>query len=152
MVAAWQRGQRIVGVSAAVDVWAFGVIGYELLARELWCAGLSQEQMVAAISTEGQLPWEAATKQEQAALRKALRRKLQRLAPIVLSCLARLPDERPKAAELVTSLDSLFHTMTTGSTTMMPVLFALLYNSLPLQISKCGSELCMGLLRSLNSV
>ena len=119
-MAAYQQGKSTITVSAAVDVWAFGVIGYELLAQELWCAGLSQEQMVAAITTEGQLPWEAATAQQQPALRKALRRKLQRLAPTVLS-LARLPDKRPKAAELVSSLDGLFHTMTTGSTTMVPV-------------------------------
>lgn len=105
---AHQQRQKTVQASAAVDIWAVGVMAYELLTRSIWFAGMSQDQILAAVATAGQLPWEASTPDARRALRKSLRA----LAPHVMSCLSRDPMQRPSAAELVAKLDSLYQTTT----------------------------------------
>ena len=96
-------------VTAAVDVWAVGVIAFELFTRTNWCMGMRHEQVLRAISTPNELPWEATAPEA----RRARRRCLRALTPHVLACLHRDPEQRPTAAELAAKLDSLYHTTTT---------------------------------------
>lgn len=116
VVAAYQQQQATIEASAAVDIWAFGVMAYELLTRTVWFEGLSQEEMLAAVATQGQLPWERTAPEA----RRTLRRSLRALAPHVMSCLQRDPTRRPTAAQLATKLDSLY-TATTSKTSTCQV-------------------------------
>eukprot|EP00892_Ulva_mutabilis_P005987 jgi/Ulvmu1/3760/UM175_0007.1 len=98
-----------VKVSAAVDIWAIGVIAYELLTGEpLFRAhGLPSEsanaQIRAALAGRTRLPWE-----EEGPMVEAQLQKLRGLRRSVLRCLRRNPDERPEAAALLEVWDHAF--------------------------------------------
>ena len=113
-----EAGNRTIHVDAAVDIWAVGVIAFELLTGErafpvdnicaAECESLAQE----AIAGRALLPWEGSSQATQQRLRK-----LRGLKRTVIRCLDRDPANRPTAAALVSSWDHTFDHMQTRGTT-----------------------------------
>ena len=117
VVRAYEAGHKTISVDAAVDIWAVGVIAFELLTQDRAFPShnmsLRDSDQVAqeAIAGRAPLPWEgssAATKQRLIKLR-GLRRTVRR-------CLERNPARRPTAAALLQSLDHTFDNMSTRGT------------------------------------
>ena len=105
-------------MDAAVDIWAVGVIAFELLTGErafpadnicaAECESLAQE----AIAGRALLPWEGSSEATEQWLEK-----LRGLKRTVMRCLDRDPANRPTAAALVSSWDHTFdHMQTRGNT------------------------------------
>lgn len=90
-VAAHESGARTIVADAAADVWALGVLAYELLAqRRVFPVTTSAQAVRDALSGRAPLPWET---REPAALRTLKRS--------VLACLCRDAAARPAAADVV---------------------------------------------------
>ena len=89
----------------AADIWAFGVISFELLTNSpAFSHGSTRKQIADQISGRaGGLPWEAGGPGEPEDPRLAL---LRGMRPLVLQCLSRNPTERPAAAEVAASVDA----------------------------------------------
>eukprot|EP00892_Ulva_mutabilis_P005656 jgi/Ulvmu1/3462/UM016_0082.1 len=105
-----EAGHKTIKVDPAVDIWAIGVIAFELLtgARALPSSGMdpdaAEQAALDAISGRTPLPWE----QEDAA--PALE-KLRGLKRTVLRCLERDPARRPSSEALLASWDHTFDNM-----------------------------------------
>ena len=116
----YQAGDRTIHVDAAVDIWAIGVIAFELLtsaavpgvplrslpsaAPQLTAAGPGLGDAAAAAAADtlagrALLPWELGAPGSQQQLKK-----MRGLKGSVLWCLERDPERRPTAAELCASL------------------------------------------------
>ena len=94
-------------VTRAADIWAVGVIAFELLTQErVFPPEATVEDVVCALRGAG-LPW------ERGAVRCA---RLRGLRGAVLACLARDPARRPSAAALLASWEHLFDSMKTNGT------------------------------------
>jgi serine/threonine protein kinase len=107
VAAAAARNQKEIKVDAAVDVWALGIIAFELLTRQRVFvpfetpAGAIMEHLLG----KAPLPWQGPEKD-------TLLSKLRVLKRSILSCLAFDPAERPTSAVLLGKWNSLFETET----------------------------------------
>lgn len=104
-VAALEQGQVATQATAAADVWALGVVAFEILTRtRVFGAAATEKQMRDAISGRHSMPWErmdAAARQRLAQLRTFKRS--------VMLCLERNPHRRPRATEVVQMWTKLFY-------------------------------------------
>eukprot|EP00892_Ulva_mutabilis_P002686 jgi/Ulvmu1/12418/UM009_0068.1 len=107
---AMESGCRTIAVDSAVDMWAIGVIAYELLTREraFPVDGLpvaeAEQKARDAIAGRTQLPWEVAAADGT----DTQLSKMRFLRHTVLRCLDRDPTGRPSAAELLETWDHAF--------------------------------------------
>eukprot|EP00892_Ulva_mutabilis_P008634 jgi/Ulvmu1/6142/UM277_0001.1 len=108
LIQALEAGDTTIIVDAAVDVWAIGVIAFELLTGERICATQNVSAVQDALAGRSLLPWEGsgANTEQQLGKLRGLRRS-------VLRCLQRDPTKRPTAAALVRSWDHTFDNMQT---------------------------------------
>ena len=112
VVQAVEAGSTTIFVDAAVDIWAVGVIAFELLTgkRAFPNCGMSlaesNQDARDAISGREPLPWERSDDATMGQLEK-----LRVLRQTVLQCLEREPAMRPTAASLVSSWDHTFDHM-----------------------------------------
>ena len=104
-----EAGSATIHVDAAVDIWAVGVIAFELLTGERAFPAHSMSPADAhraaqdAIVGRKPLPWEGSGADSLHRLDK-----LRVLRRTVMLCLERDPAKRPSAAALVTSWDHTF--------------------------------------------
>jgi serine/threonine protein kinase len=106
-VRAVQARAESVVAAGAVDVWALGVIAFELLAgTPVFPPGTPAKAMVETLEGKRPLPWE-----EDAAARRLLPR-LQALERSVLTCLARESEGRPSAQAVLGAWTGLFESVT----------------------------------------
>ena len=92
--------QRFVTVSAAHDMWALGVLGFETTVREQRMSVSGNEAVTHALEGTS-YPWERGSDDQPRAWQHS------RLRTLLLPCLARDPAKRPTAAELVGHIDSI---------------------------------------------
>lgn len=117
VLSALESGCDTILVDAAVDMWAVGVIAFELLTGEPafqavgWPSPQSQQPVRDAIAGRAQLPWEEGG--DTAAQRL---RRLRGLRKTVTMCLQRDPSKRPSADALLDAWDHVFDEMTTEAT------------------------------------
>lgn len=98
-------------VDCAADIWAIGVIAFELLTEErIFPPEATAEDMMGELRGRG-LPWEAGVS-GQANRRK----KLCGLKRTVMACLERDASKRPSAQSLLSSWETSFDTMKTQGT------------------------------------
>lgn len=103
-----EAGETSMRASAAADIWALGVIAYELLTNSrAFPVGTTRETITAQVLGDEAAPWEREPRAVGAALR-GLRRS-------VLWCLQRDPEERPTSAQLVEGWEHMFDTIQTRS-------------------------------------
>ena len=117
VVHALEEGSRTILVDSAVDIWAVGVIAFELLTGERAfpihdMSAASESAVHEAIAGRALLPWEGDSESAQQRLAK-----LRGLRRTVMRCLDRDPSGRPTAAALVSSWDHTFDNMQTRGTT-----------------------------------
>ena len=108
VVAASAAGERSITAAASADMWAIGVIAYELLSGQpAFPPGTSQSAIADALVGKRKLPWEAASSRQL--------RMLLKLKGPVLQCLSRDPELRPTIDQLMANLFSIFQAATTGA-------------------------------------
>jgi serine/threonine protein kinase len=111
VIHALEHGERSVVADPAVDIWALGVIAFELITKmPAFDPGITKQAALDITSGRGQFPWE---KLEN----RFLLSSLQRLKGTILSCLDRNAAKRPSAASLVDSWNHFFDANTTMSHT-----------------------------------
>lgn len=114
VVHALEAGCATVLVDASVDMWAVGVIAFELLTGEkafpacVWPGAQSRQPIQDAIAGRSPLPWEEGG--ETAKRRMVKLRGMQRT---VMLCLERDPSKRPSAEALGDAWDHAFDQMKT---------------------------------------
>ena len=88
LVLAQKRGAGAVTTAAAADVWALGVLAFELLSgRRTFSPGTPEKEIREMLAGSRELPWEREDPKQ-----------LRTLKHSVLACLAREPSARPDAA------------------------------------------------------
>jgi serine/threonine protein kinase len=98
-------------VSSAVDIWAIGVIAFELLTNtRVFSPAATDEEIMAALRGRS-LPWEVGAEGHAECCEK-----LRGLKRAVLACLDREPSRRPTAASLLSSWEHIFDSMKTQGT------------------------------------
>lgn len=118
VVQALQAGNKTVIADAAVDIWAIGVIAFELLTgkRAFPSSAMNPTEtdamVQAALSGHSPLPWEGEGEVVEERLEK-----LRGLRRSVLRCLDRDPAQRPSAEALLRSWDHTFDNIQTRGTT-----------------------------------
>lgn len=117
VVHAVEARNRTIVADAAVDIWAVGVIAFELLTGErAFPSGASESSMQAELCGRSQLPWEG----DSGAVTLRLG-KLRGMRRTVLKCLDRDPAQRPSSEALLRSWDHAFDNMhTRGATQTAP--------------------------------
>lgn len=116
---ALEAGSKTIHVNAAVDIWAIGVIAFELLTGErvfppaAVSSSGSDAAVKAALLGRTLLPWEGAS---DAA--KGRQEKLRGLRRTVLKCLARDPTARPTSDTLLQSWEHAFDNMQSRGSTL----------------------------------
>ena len=107
-VRAWRAGERSIVSDAAADMWALGVVAYELLlGRPAFPRGTPLEAVRAQICGAAPLPWESAQG------RKRHIPELRFLRRSVMSLLERDPLKRPTSQQLLQSWNNLFDSHST---------------------------------------
>eukprot|EP00892_Ulva_mutabilis_P002841 jgi/Ulvmu1/12558/UM090_0045.1 len=120
VVHALEAGSKTILAETAVDIWAIGVIAYELLTEEPafapfnMSAAQSNSSAQEAIAGRAPLPWEEGSAEARQRLGK-----LRGMRRSVLRCLNRDPAQRPSAAALLQSWDHKFDSMHTRGTTVI---------------------------------
>lgn len=110
---AYEEREGEVLVDSAVDMWALGVMAYELLTdAPAFDASCGQQDIIDRVVGRKALPWE-----EDGGGGGNLR-KLRMLQRSLTKCLAREPSERPSAAELLVAWNKLFDNMAGGEQTV----------------------------------
>jgi serine/threonine protein kinase len=110
IVHAFRAGQRSVHTDASTDMWALGVIAFEMLTKQRLFGKLaSADDMMARTIGTAPLPWEDSAPEAQAKLRD-----LRGLKRAVLQCLDRNPAARPSSVQLLQSWNHMFDDPRTG--------------------------------------
>jgi serine/threonine protein kinase len=101
---AYRAGHRTIVADPAVDMWALGVIAYEMLTQQrAFGPQASAEEMIARMAGEALLPWEDPSPAAQAKLSE-----LRGLKRMVMLCLDRNPAQRPTSEYVLHSWNQLF--------------------------------------------
>lgn len=117
-VTALEAGQATVHVQASVDIWALGVIAFELLSGErafpqpVFPSEETKQAIQDAIAGRSPLPWEGESVDATERLAK-----LRGMRRSVLACLNRDPEQRPDAAHLLHTWDHAFDLMRSQTAT-----------------------------------
>jgi serine/threonine protein kinase len=102
-IKALHLGQRTIMSDPAVDMWALGVISYELLmGKAVFPRGTKADTISACLSGSTPLPWETAQ------LRQRRLPELRFLRRSIMSCLQRDPLHRPTSQQLLQTWNNLF--------------------------------------------
>jgi serine/threonine protein kinase len=121
IVRSFEAQELTIYATSAVDIWALGVMAYELLTDcPAFNSHASPQDVLAQLAGREHLPW------EDPKIKDAKFRQLRILKRSVLKCLSRDPALRPSAAELLSSWEKLFDSLgadeTTGPPSSRPVL------------------------------
>jgi serine/threonine protein kinase len=104
VIAAFRNGERTLVADPAADMWALGIIAYEILTKErVFLPANGSEDIIQRLLGEKPLLWEG----DSPALQEQLRQ-LRGLRRPILQCLDRDPARRPTSAEIVDSWNRLF--------------------------------------------
>lgn len=110
VIDAVERQERQVKADPAIDMWAIGVIAYELLTRaRVFPPRLTRSEVRDQITGRAPLPWEDPEHRAEGL------KQLRILKRTVLACLSREAKNRPTADRLLRSWNRLFDTFTSGS-------------------------------------
>jgi serine/threonine protein kinase len=114
VMASYEARQRTHVATAAADVWALGVIAFELLTGEpVFPAMATQSEISSAILGRAEMPWEGPRRSE-------LLRRLRVFKANVLECLERDPEKRPPIESVVRGWESHLHATTTIGPALVP--------------------------------
>jgi serine/threonine protein kinase len=113
-----EAGEQSVVADAAVDMWALGVMAYELLTDEpLFQSGRDSEQTIMdRLTGRSPLPWEDGWHEDEERTRKL--RQLRMLRRSLLQCLSRDARARPTSEELLATWDKQFDAADSGRVAM----------------------------------
>jgi serine/threonine protein kinase len=115
VIQAYQAGQRSMPAHPAADIWALGVIAFEMLTKErAFGACASAEDMLRRSVSAEPLPWEDPSPEAQSMLRE-----LRGLKRAILQCLDRDPVKRPTSEALLHSWNHMFDSTRTSPFTKM---------------------------------
>jgi serine/threonine protein kinase len=90
-------------VTGAEDMWALGIIAFELLTDQSAFLGMTSEEIEAQILGHEVAPWEAPS--------RTTRERMRGFGKSVMKCLNRDPTQRPTALQVLQSWDRIFDTM-----------------------------------------
>ena len=103
VLVAYEAREPLIKVDPAMDIWALGVMAYELLTDEpVFHRLCKQPEMIDRIVGRRPLPW------EDEETRDAGLRKLRMLKRTITKCLSRDAAQRPSAAELLDNWENMF--------------------------------------------
>jgi serine/threonine protein kinase len=110
-VAALEANQHEIRASTAADVWALGVIAFELLTQSrLFPQFMPREEIIDKLAGRRPLPWEIPGWHRGKAAKGLLRLKAS-----ILQCLDRVALKRPCVSQVASAWNSLFAAETTTS-------------------------------------
>ena len=108
-----ERGDRTIVADAAADMWALGVMAFELLTHQPvfhpWST--TRGTIWAQLCGREALPWEDGAPEQATKVKQ-----LQVLKRAVLECLQREPEDRPAADQVLRHWRSLFEASTVTTT------------------------------------